>query len=211
MASDWGTFSINMKAVFGSPNQKSISDIAEIHAKEYVAAVSSASIILTSSKVTVKVTKATVKSAYVAAFTQLFNEKEQIKANYKEIQPRDPVAEGNARDKLKSIFKPVAAAICAEWAKEIFTAGTVPPGYVSPTVGYVVLVPGDPDALAQDLAKAFYIAQTETDQQTAVNVHIASLIEAYTKHLLKITGLFNGLIPGAPPVPGPPFPFVGVA
>ena len=191
MASDWGTFSTNMKAVFGSPNQKTIPEIAEIHAKEYVAAVSSAAIILTSSKVTVKVTMDPVKSAYVVAFTQLFNEKSQIKPNYKETLPRDPVAEASARDKLKTIFKPVAAVICAEWAKEIFTAGTMPPGYVSPNIGYAVLVPGDPDAFAQDLAKAFYIAQTETDQQTAVNVHITSLIEAYAKHLLKICLLYT--------------------
>ena len=72
-------------------------------------------------------------------------------------------------------------------------------------------MPGDPNALKKDLAKAFFIAQSETNQETAFNVFITALIAAYTEHLLKVSGIFNGLIPGSPPVPGPPFPWVGVS
>jgi len=211
MASDWITFATNMKAVFGVPNQKTISDIADIHATEYTKAVSTATIILTTSAVTVKINKSLLKAAYELVFTNLFNQSEAISPNYKETGVRNQSLEDSSRSKLKDIFKPVATLICAEWLKEIFTPATLPPGYVSPAPGYITIVPGDPDSLAEDLAKAFYIAQTETNQQTAVNVFIGSLIEAYSKHLLKISGIFTGLIPGSPPAPGPPFPFIGVA
>lgn len=210
MASDWSTFRTNMKSKLGSPNQLSISELADIHATEYVAAVKGAAIVLTSSKATIGITKASVKSAYEAAFTNLQKEKVELSPNYKGTNP-NPNQE-KSREKIESIFAPVAAVICAEWAKEIFTPATVPPGYVTPTVGYAVLIPGVPTDLTKDLAKAFFIAQTETDSNTAFNVFIAALILAYTKHLLSISGLFNGLIPAAPsPIPGPPFPWVAVA
>jgi hypothetical protein len=105
----------------------------------------------------------------------------------------------------------VSAAICAEWLKEKFTPTTFPPGYVAPAPGYSVLVPGDPNTLKKDLAKAFFIAQSELNQETAFNVFITALILAYSEHLLKIAGLYNGLIPATPnPIPGPPFPYLGV-
>lgn len=210
MASNWSTFRSTLEAKLGVPNQLSISELADIHATEYVAAVKEAAIILTSSKATIGISKSAVKSAYEAAFTNLQSENDELTPDYKGNNP-NPNAE-NSKNKIEDIFAPVAAVICAEWAKEIFTPGTVPPGYVAPTVGYVVAVPGDPSALKKDLAKAFYIAQTETDQNTAFNVFVAALILAYTKHLLKIAGTFTGLIPAAPaPVPGPPFPFIAIA
>jgi hypothetical protein len=209
MPANWSTFKSNMKSKLGTPNQRSISELADIHATEYVNAVKTANIILTSSKATVGITKSAVKSAYEAAFTKLFNESVEITPDYKGINPNPNVE--SSRDKIESIFAPVAAIICTEWAKEIFTATTFPPGYVAPAPGYTVLVPGDPNALKKDLAKAFFIAQTELNQETAFNVFITALIAAYTEHLLKIGGLFNGLIPATPsPIPGPPFPYLGV-
>ena len=209
MPANWSTFRSNMKSKLGVPNQISISELADIHATEYVNAVKPANIILTSSKATIGVTKSTIKSAYQAAFTKLQKETIEITPNYKGNSP-NPNQE-QSRRKIESIFEPVAAAICSEWSKEIFTPGTVPPGYVSPTSGYKVLVPGDPNALKKDLAKAFFIAQSETNQETAFNVFITALISAYTEHLLKVSGVFNGLVPGSPPPPGPPFPWVGVS
>lgn len=209
MPATWTTFRSNIKAKLGMPNQLSISELADIHATEYVNAVKSANIILSSSKATIGIAKAPVKSAYEAAFNKLFNEKIEILPNYKgdNLNPN----QDTSRNKLEEVFAPVAAVICAGWAKEIFTPTTPPPGYVKPTVGYTVLVPGDPISLKKDLAKAFFIAQSELNQETAFNVFITALILAYTEHLLKISGLFNGLVLAAPsPIPGPPFPFIGV-
>jgi hypothetical protein len=209
MPANWSTFRSVMKSKLGMPNQISISELADIHATEYVNAVKTANIISTSSKATIGIVKASVKSAYETAFTKLFNEKIEITPDYKGINP-NPNME-SSRDKIESIFAPVAAVICTEWAKEIFTPTTFPPGYVAPAPGYSVLVPGDPNALKKDLAKAFFIAQSELNQETAFNVFITALIAAYTAHLLKIGGLYNGLIPATPsPVPGPPFPWLGV-
>jgi hypothetical protein len=200
-----------MKPVYDMSSPKmTIDELADHHATEYVAAVKGAAIILTSSKATIGISKSTVKSAYKKAFTDLFNLKTPITPNYKGIDP-NPNQE-DSRKVLEEIFTPVAAAICGEWSKEIFTPATVPPGYVTPTVGYVVLVPGVPTNLAKDLAKAFFIAQPELNKDTAFNVFITALILAYTKHLLTISGLFTGLIPAAPsPIPGPPFPWIAVA
>lgn len=209
MPANWNTFKSNMKVKLGIPNQLSISELADIHATEYVNAVKSAQLVITGSKVSIGPTNATIKSAYEAAFNKLFNERVEITPNYKGTDPNPN--QDASREKIESIFSPVAAAITAEWLKEIFTPTTVPPGYVSPTAGYQVLVPGDPNALTKDLARAFFIAQTELNQETAFNVFITALIAAYTEHLLKISGIFNGLIPASPsPVPGPPFPWVGV-
>lgn len=209
MPATWTTFRSNIKAKLGTPNMLSVSDLADIHATEYVNAVKSANIILTSSKATLGINKSSVKSAYEVAFNKLFSENVEILPNYKGDKPN--MNQDSARSKVEDVFAPVAAVICVEWAKEIFTPTTTPPGYVLPAPGYTVLVPGDPIALKKDLAKAFFIAQSELNQETAFNVFITALILAYTEHLLKISGLFNGLIPAKPsPIPGPPFPFIGV-
>jgi hypothetical protein len=208
MPANWNTFKIKMKANLGLPNQSSISQLADIHATEYTNAVKEAQVALTSSKATVGIRKDIIKSAYETAFINLFRETVELTPNYKGTSPN--VNQESSRKKIEEIFSPVAKAITLEWAKEKFTAGKVPPGYVSPTAGYQVLVPGDPDSLTRDLAKAFFIAQTELNQETAFNVFINALIFAYREHLLKISGVFNGNIPGSPPSPGPPFPWVGV-
>ena len=210
MSANWSTFRSNMKSKLGMPNQISISELADIHATEYVNAVKSAKIVLTSSKATIGINKSTIKSAFETAFTTLQKESIEITPDYKGDNPNPNSS--SSREKIEGVFEPVAASICLEWSKEIFTPATLPPGYVSPTVGYKVLVPGDPNSLKKDLAKAFFIAQTETDQESAFNVFITALILAYTEHLLKIAGTFTGLIPAAPnPIPGPPFPWIAVA
>lgn len=209
MSANWSTFRINMKSKLGIPNQRSISEIADIHATEYVNAVKSAKLIITGSTATVGINKGVIKSAYETAFTKLFSERIEINPNYKGINPNPN--QDSDRAKIEQIFAPVATAITLEWLNEKFTPTTVPPGYVSPTTGYQVLVPGDPNSLTKDLARAFFIAQTELNQEIAFNVFITALIGSYTEHLLKISGIFNGLIPATPsPVPGPPFTWVGV-
>jgi hypothetical protein len=209
MPADWGTFTINMKKIFGTPNSIGITGIADAHATEYVNAVKSANIVLSSSKATIGISKSLVKDAYLSAFWMLLYKTTPILPNYKGDAPNPN--QDQYRKVVEDIFRPVALVICAEWQKEIFTPAMVPSGYFSPTIGYTVFVPGDPDALTKDLAKAFFIAQTEINQEAAFNAFIKALISAYTSHLLKIGGIFTGLLPGSPPFPGPPLPFLGVA
>jgi hypothetical protein len=212
MAADWITFRKNMKLELGTPNQLSISQLSEIHADEYANAVKTASVIFTGSEATVGINTDIIKAGFNSVFTKLSKETVEILPNYKNDKPTDNELE--SRDKLENIFLPIALAITAEWQKEVFTPSvvpTIPISYVSPTTGYQVLIPGDPFNFAKDLAKAFFIAQTELNQEIAFNVFIKSLIFAYTEHLLKISGVFNGLVPAAPnPIPGPPFPWIGV-
>jgi hypothetical protein len=164
---------------------------------------------LTGSKVT-SITKPLIKIAYEQVFTSLSLLKIELKPNYAQGEAKTDIEKAN-RAFIESLFLPVASVICLEWQKEIFTASTIPPGYVSPSPGYNVLVPGDPITLSKDLAKAFFISQTILNSEESVNTFIKTLVEAYTKHMLSITGTFIGLVPGTPAVLGPPFPYVGVS
>lgn len=209
MAANWILFENNMKVKIGLPNQLSIPELSDIHATEYVNAVSSATIIFTGSAASIGINKETLKLSFESLFNSLLRETVEILPNYKSDNPT--IDEIEDRDKLNKIFLPVAVTIVREWSNEIFTSNTVPLGYVSPTSGYQVLVPGDPVNLSKDLAKAFFIAQNELNQEVAFKAFISNLISAYTEHMLKISGIFNGLIPGLPsPIPGPIFPWVGV-
>lgn len=209
MASNWILFESNMKSKISFPNQLSISELSDIHATEYVNAVNTATIIFTKSPVSIGINKEILKLSFESMFNALFKETIEILPNYKNDNPTDN--EIKDRDKLEHFFLPVAITIVREWTNELFTQTTVPVGYVSPTTGYRVLVPGDPINLAKDLSKAFYISQNELNQNVAFKLFISNLILAYTEHMLKISGIFNGLIPGSPsPVPGPVFPWIGV-
>jgi hypothetical protein len=209
MPANWITFKTNMKLKIGMPNQLSISDLAELHATEYANAVNSASLALTGSSVNTGVNKNVIKLAFESVFNSLYRESVEIIPNYKNDKPT--VDEKIYRDRLEKFFLPIAISIVREWVTETFIPTVVPTGYVSPTSGYQVLFPGDPINLAKDLAKAFFVAQEELNQEVAYELFITNLIKAYSEHLLTISGIFNGLIPSAPsPIPGPPFPWVGV-
>jgi hypothetical protein len=209
MPANWVNFKSNMKKSLGIPNEITISDLAELHATEYINAITSATIILSLSKVSGGLNKDNIKRAYTDVFTKLSNETIELTPDYKGNNFNANKSSSN--DKIESIFEPLAVAICTEWLTETFTPSVTPPGYISATAGYTVIVPGDPNSLKQDLAKAFFIAQTELNQDVAFNVFITGLVLAYSKHLLKITGVFNGLIPAAPsPIAGPPLPFIGI-
>ena len=94
------------------------------------------------------------------------------------------------------------------WAGVIWTPFPPPPGYVSPTVGVTVLMGGTVSPLDVGLYTAFNSPPANTPTG---NIICGKLISAFTNHLLTVQGLYNGLIPGVPsPIPGPPFPWVGV-
>lgn len=209
MPANWSSYAVKLKSEFGTPNLKTISDIADIHATEYVNAVLQSQILISGSQVSL-MNKSLIKPAFELTFNALKAIKDPIKPNYAngEAQTEE---EKNSRNFLENIFLVPASAICATWSTEIFTPISVPPGYVSPSPGYSVVLPGIPTELAKDLAKAFFISQDILNGELAINTMVASLIEAYAKHMLTIGIVFIGLVPAAPsPVLGPPLPLVGV-
>lgn len=209
MPSNWNQFKSNMKVKIGMPNNLSISELSELHASEYANAVSSASLIITNSQVSIGVNKEVLKLSFESLFNLLNRETVEILPNYKNSKPTK--SEQISRERLEKFFLPLAVTIVREWTLEQFTPTTVPAGYVSPTTGYQVLFPGDPLELSKNLAKSFFISQEELDPNIAHETFINNLIFAYSDHLLKISGVFNGLIPASPsPIPGPPFPWIGV-
>lgn len=208
MAANWIDFRKNMKNEVGLPSEISIDKLSDIHATEYVNAVKTAQIALTQSKLIAEINKDVIKTAYMSVFTKLLSETLEIFPNYNNENPNQ--AEALDRNKLEDIFSVVSSAIISEWSKAIFNTLVVPPGYVSSTGGYRIIIPGDPLSLSKDIAKAFFGAQTEYNEDVAFDIFITGLISAYTAHLLKITGTFSGTIPGTPPIQGPPFPWIGV-
>lgn len=206
MAADWTSFEKNLRDV--KFDNSTIDDVAKFHANEYIKAVKNSEIILTASKSTIGLIEKNIEIAFKGVFNSLAVIKIQITPDYKNnINPNKE----SARKILEDIFEPLAITICTEWTREVFTPTLVPIGYLTPSTGYTITFPGDPSALTKDLAKAFFISQEEIDSEIALSKFISNLILAYTKHLLTISGVFNGTIPAAPsPIPGPPFPFIGV-
>ena len=211
MAADWGTFVTNMKLTFATPNEKTIEDIAKIHATEYINAVKTATTIMTYSKASmIESSKGDIQNSFLEAFKTLQKIESPLSPNYKGDSPNPN--QDKDRSKIEEIFLPVAKKIKDSWEKEIFTPATMPPPYVSPNPGYKVSLGGDPIELSKGLAYAFFISQKSINSESAAADFLSALVKAYTKHLLTIVGVFNGLIPSpGGPVPGPPFPFIGVA
>ena len=83
-----------------------------------------------------------------------------------------------------------------------------PPGYVGPITGNQTLSGGSPAPLNYNLWNAF-----NNKVPGKVGAVIAGkLITALTQHLLLVQGTYIGLIPSPTgPIPGPPFPWLGVA
>lgn len=208
----WPVMASNLKIKL--PTATDIPSLADIYATEYANAVQNSSIVLTSALATKSPKSPGIKAGFVLTFNILFKIKAELKPNYKdeEVTVEQKEKQDKARTIIESAFLPVATAIVGEWVLAIFNSNTPPPSYVSPTTGYTIVFPGNPDDLAKDLAKAFYIAQTESNSDKAFQAHLTELIKAYTNHLVTISGFYNGLVSSPNgPIPGPPFPFVGVA
>lgn len=207
----WPVMAANLKLKL--PTATDVSSLAEIYATEYTNATQNASIVLTSALPTSSPKTAGIKAGFILTFNILFNIKKELKPNYKDdkISAEEKKNQDDARSVIEAAFLPAATAIVAEWILAVFNPSVTPPSYVSPTTGYTILFPGKPDDLAKDLAKAFYVAQTESNADKAFELHLTELISAYSKHLLTVSGFYNGLISSPTgPVPGPPFPFVGI-
>lgn len=122
----------------------------------------------------------------------------------------------NTLNRMKESDLPPTPPMFLEWATSTvsFWQGVQwnplppPPGYVSPTMGVTVLTGGTPTPLDVGLWNAFNNPPVSTPMG---NIIAGKLVVAFTSHLLTVNGLYNGLIPAVPtPVPGPPFPWVGV-
>ena len=121
-------------------------------------------------------------------------------------------------NQIKDSEGPPTPPMFLKWATEIVkywdavTWTPIPPplGYVLPTTGVTVLTGGTPSPLDVGLWAAFNNPPAPTPMGSII---CGKLILAFTKHLLTVNGLYNGLIPAppAPPIPGPPFPWVGVS
>jgi len=105
-------------------------------------------------------------------------------------------------------FTIAANSIVIFWQTSFWNPIPPPIGYVGPTVGHSVISGGSPAPLNYNLWNAF-----NNKIPGKVGVVIATkLINAFTVHLTQVQGVYNGLIPSPTgPVPGPPFPWLGVA
>lgn len=212
MPSLWPAMIATLKSQL--PTATDTTTLANIYATEYSNATATSAVVISSSILTAPITSSIIQQGFKATFDILSVLKLELLPNYKDEEiPDDKKAkQDEARGIIEAAFLPASSSFITAWTAAIFNPAIPMPGYISPTLGYTIIFPGEPTILAKDLAKAFFIAQTELDPNAAYIAHSTSLVEAYSKHLLTITGLYNGLIPGVPsPIPGPPIPWLGVA
>jgi hypothetical protein len=104
-------------------------------------------------------------------------------------------------------FTAAASGIIQFWLATQWNPLPPPPGYVGPITGNQTLFPGAPAPLNYNLWNAF---NNKTPGKVGA-VIAAKLINALTIHLTTVQGLYIGLIPGpVGPIPGPPFPWLGI-
>lgn len=208
----WPSMVASLKAQL--PTASDVDSLANIYASTYSNAISSSSIVISSSTLTSAPQSSLIEQGFKSTFNILSRINEELAPNYKDEEiPEDEFQkQQDSRQKIESAFLLTATQIILAWTSAQFNSAIPMPGYVAPTSGYAILFPGDPSSLSKDLAKAFFIAQSETDSNSAFLAHTNGLIEAYSKHLLSITGIYNGLVPAVPsPIPGPPISWVGIS
>jgi hypothetical protein len=105
-------------------------------------------------------------------------------------------------------YSPAAAGIVQFWLASRWAPLPPPPGYVGPITGNQTISGGSPAPLNYDIWNAF-----NNNIPGKVGAVIATkLVAAFSAHLTLVQGIYVGLIPSpAGPVPGPPFPWLGVA
>lgn len=188
MAILWPTFQATVAPYLDAPIEKTESDTAKIIADAYGVAVSTAMITLIPGSSIISAPPTTgIENAILDTFSEIKDS---------EGPPTPPM------------FLKWATETVNYWATVTWTPIPPPPGYVSPTTGVTVLTGGTPSPLDVGLWAAFNNPPAPTPMG---NIICAKLITAFTTHLLTVNGLYNGLIPAVPsPIPGPPFPWVGL-
>lgn len=188
MASLWQGFQATVAPYLDTPIEKTESDTARIIANAYGVAVSTAMISMIPGSTIVSAPPTIgIELAILDTFNQMKNS---------EGSPTPPMFLGWANQTV------------SYWLGVQWNPLPPPPGYVSPTTGVTTLTGGTISPLDIGLWSAFNNPPASTPMG---NIICAKLINAFTSHLLTVNGLYNGLIPAAPsPIPGPPFPWVGV-
>jgi hypothetical protein len=188
MAVLWPGFQATVAPYLDAPIEKTESDTAKIIADAYGVAVATAMISLIPGSTIISAPPTTgIENAILDTFNQIKDSE----------GPPTPL-----------MFLGWATETVSYWAAVQWNPLPPPPGYVSPTSGVTVLTGGTPSPLDVGLWTAFNNPPAPTPMGSII---CGKLISAFTTHLLTVNGLYNGLIPAAPsPVPGPPFPWVGV-
>lgn len=188
MAVVWPKFQSDVAQWLDSTKEKKESDTAKKIADAYGTAVSTAmiSLIPGSTIISTPPTKG-IETAILNTFNRM---KES------DLPPTPPM------------FLEWATSTVSFWQGVQWNPLPPPPPFVSPTTGVAVLTGGTPTPLDVGLWTAFNNPPVSTPMG---NIIAGKLVAAFTTHLLTVNGLYNGLIPSpAGPVPGPPFPWVGV-
>jgi len=188
MAVQWPTFQSTVAPWLDSTVEKTESDTAGIIADAYGIAIKSAMITVIPGSTIISTPPTTgIENAILDTFNQIKDS---------EKPPTPPM------------FLSWAAETVLFWQSVQWSPLPPPPGYVSPTSGVTVLTGGTPSPLDVGLYNAFNHPAANVPMG---NVICGKLISAFTNHLLTVQGLYNGLIPSVPsPIPGPPFPWVGL-
>ena len=189
MAVIWPTFTSTVAPWLDAPIEKTHADTAKVIADAYGVSVASGMITLIpgSAIISAPPTKP-IEDAILDTFNQIKDS---------EGPPTPPM------------FLKWATETVKYWAAVTWTPMPPPPGYVSPTSGVTVLTGGTPSPLDVGLWAAFNNPPAPTPMGSII---CGKLVSAFTTHLLTVNGVYNGLIPAAPsPIPGPPFPWVGVS
>jgi hypothetical protein len=187
MAALWSVFQATVVPYLDTPIKKTEVDTAKVIADAYGVAVATAMISLIPQSTIISAPSTIgIENAILDTFNQIKD------------------SEGTP---TPIMFLGWAAETVKYWAG-VNWAPIPPPGYISPTTGVTVLTGGTPSPLNVGLWNAF---NNPPNSIPMGNIICAKLITAFTTHLLTVNGLYNGLIPAAPsPIPGPPFPWVGV-
>jgi hypothetical protein len=183
------SFTSTVAPFLDAPIEKTEADTAKIIATAYGVSVASAMItLIPGSAIIIAPPTKPIEDAILDTFNQIKDS---------EGPPTPPM------------FLKWSTEIVKYWASVTWTPMPPPPGYVSPTVGVTVLTGGTPSPLDVGLYTAFNNPPAPSPMGSII---CGKLISAFTNHLLTVQGVYNGLIPAAPsPIPGPPFPWVGVS
>jgi hypothetical protein len=186
----WSTFQLPVSQFLDTAVPKSERDTARFIANQYVNTVRTAGITL--------IPGSTIISTPPA--TEIENGIFQALDLMKSSSPSPP---------NPTMFLPWANATLSFWRAVVWSPIPPPPGYISPTTGVTTLFSGTPSPLDIELWNAF----NNTPANVPLgNVVCSKLITAFTNHLLTVSGIYNGLVPAVPsPIPGPPFPWVGIS
>jgi hypothetical protein len=188
MAILWPTFQATVAPYLDAPIEKTESDTAKTIADAYGVAVKTAMITL-------------IPGSTIISTPPTIGIENGILSTFNQIK----LSQGPPTPSMFSLW---AAQTVLFWQGVVWNPLPPPIGYIAPTLGVTVLSGGTPSPLDVGLWNAFNNPPAPTPMG---NIICAKLITAFTTHLLTVNGLYNGLIPAAPsPIPGPPFPWVGV-